>query len=201
MPKSLVPYLSSDGPSSMKLPIASARGTSRSSRVFKTRLTGTVFALATIFSLAHSFAQTPPLTHHAREQARSAPLIRRLPEGQIMNLDFVLALSDPSSLDNLLAELTDPTSPNFRKYLSVQEFTKRYGPSPDDYDKVVQFAKEKGFEVTGGSLDGMDVQVRGSVSAVENALHVTMNEYKHPKENRTFYAADRHPTCRLPFGI
>ena len=41
----------------------------------------------------------------------------------------------------------------------------------------------------------MDVQVEGSVSAIETAFHVTMGVYQHPTENRTFYAPDREPTA------
>jgi kumamolisin len=47
----------------------------------------------------------------------------------------------------------------------------------------------------------MEVQIKGPVSAVESAFHVTMHTYNHPTENRTFYAPDREPTTDLPFAL
>ena len=55
--------------------------------------------------------------------------------------------------------------------------------------------------VTGGSRDGMEVQVKGPVSAVEKAFHVSMMNYQHPTENRTFFAPDREPTTTLGFSL
>ena len=47
----------------------------------------------------------------------------------------------------------------------------------------------------------MEVQVKGPVSAVENAFHVTLRTYQHPAENRVFYSPDREPTTTLPFRL
>ncbi|MBV8672810.1 MAG: S8 family serine peptidase, partial [Acidobacteriaceae bacterium] len=66
---------------------------------------------------------------------------------------------------------------------------------------VVRFAKENDLTVVGGSRDGMEVQVKGTVSAVERAFHVTMRTYQHPAENRIFYSPDREPTTTLPFQL
>jgi len=47
----------------------------------------------------------------------------------------------------------------------------------------------------------MDVQLKGTVAAIEKAFHVTMDVYQHPTENRTFFAPDREPTVVLPFQL
>jgi subtilase family serine protease len=140
-------------------------------------------------------------TYHVREATLNgeAPAVGRLPASQIMQLDIVLPLRDQAGLDAFLKEVYDPRSPTYRQFLSVQEFTARFGPSQTDYDAVLRFAKASGFEVVGGTRDGMDVQVRGPVAAVETAFHVTMKTYRHPTENRIFYGADREPTTSLPF--
>ncbi len=70
-----------------------------------------------------------------------------------------------------------------------------------DYDTVVNYAKNNGFTVIGGSRDAMDVQVRGPVSAIESAFHVSMRTYKHPTENRNFYSPDREPTTNLTLQL
>jgi kumamolisin len=142
-------------------------------------------------------------TRHVRDVVRNATAqpVGHLPESQVMSLNIVLQLSDQASLEAFLEDLYNPASSSYRHFLTVPEFTARFGPSQADYDAVVQFANTHGLTVTGGSRDGMDVQVKGTVSAIESAFHVTMLTYQHPTENRTFYGPDREPTTTLPFAL
>ncbi|MGB2670395.1 MAG: S53 family peptidase [Candidatus Acidiferrum sp.] len=143
------------------------------------------------------------MTHHVRQailngQAKS---MGRLPSAQTMRIDVVLPLRNQADLENFLQELYDPSSPSYRHFLTVQEFTARFGPTQADYDAVVRYAKTNGFAVVGGSRDGMNVQIEGSVANIETAFHVSMGVYQHPTENRTFYAPDREPMVDLPFQL
>ena len=160
-------------------------------------IVGVILALPT-----GSYAQTL-LTHHMRDVVRSnqAQAVGRLPANQVMTLNIVLPLRNQAGLNRLLAEIYDPTSPSYRHYLTVQEFTAQFGPSEADYNAVVQFAKTNGFTIVGGSRDGMDVTVSGPVSAVQAAFHVNIHTYQHPTEDRIFYAPDREPTVNLPFNL
>jgi subtilase family serine protease len=157
-----------------------------------------ILSLLTINSEAQSV-----MTHHMREATRNgdARLIGQLPAVQIMNLDIVLPLRDPAGLKSFLSDVYDPASPSYRHFLTVSEFTSRFGPSQADYDAVILFAKINGFTVVGGSRDGMEVQISGPVSAVERAFHVSMRMFQHPTESRTFYAPDREPTTDLSFSL
>ncbi len=130
-----------------------------------------------------------------------AALVGRLPATQSLRFDIVLALRHPTELQNFLQEVYDPTSPSYRHFVTVPQFTERFGPSQEDYDALVQFAKANGFKVTGGSRDAMDVHLKGTVGAIEKTFHVSMGLYQHPTENRTFYAPDRAPTVDLPFQL
>ena len=143
------------------------------------------------------------MTRHVREAVLDgqALSVGRLPATQTMQLNIVLPLRNQGELDNFLRELSDPSSGMYRRFLTVPEFTERFGPTQADYDAVVRFAKANGFTVVGGTRDGMDVQIVGPVSAVEKAFHVTMGNYQHPTEDRIFYAPDREPTTNLPFQL
>jgi kumamolisin len=159
-------------------------------------------AVVAVALTAQSQAQVV-LTHHVRETVRSgeAQAIGRLPASQTLKLDIVLPLRDQDGLDRVVNEINDPSSGSYRHFLTVSEFTARFGPSQKDYDAVVSFAKANGFEVTGGTRDSMDVQVKAPVSAIEKAFHLSMHTYQHPSENRIFYAPDREPTTSLPFSL
>ena len=143
------------------------------------------------------------LTHHMRDVVESgaAQPIGRLSSSQIMNLNIVLPLGDAPGLEAFLGEVYDSGSPLFHKFLTPPEFTAKFGPSKEQYDAVVEFAVTNGFTVIGGSRDGMDVEVRGPVTAVENAFHIRMMTYQHPTESRTFYAPDSEPTTDLTFPL
>jgi len=161
-------------------------------------------AVATYALLVTSFAHAQSMpTRHMREAVRTGKAVPAgmLPANQVMNLDLVLPLRDPAGLKKFLAALYNPASPSYRHFITPKEFTRRFGPTQQQYDAVVQFAKDHGFEVAGGSRDGMEVQVRGPVWAVESAFHIAMRTYQHPTENRTFYAPDQEPTADLPFSL
>ena len=163
-----------------------------------------LLAAAAIFCSAasSSYAQSM-LTHHVREatEMSGVALIGALPPSQTLSLDLVLPIRNQAGLDALLAKIYDPASPLYRQFLTPAEFTSQFGPTEAQYDAVVTFAKTHGLTVTGGSRDGMEVQVKGSVLAVETAFHVSMRTYQHPTDARTFFAPDREPTVDLPFNL
>ncbi|MGO9272132.1 MAG: protease pro-enzyme activation domain-containing protein, partial [Terriglobia bacterium] len=148
------------------------------------------------------FSQAPPqalLTRHTREVTLNgqAHLVGRLPAEQSMRLVLVLPHRNQAELDDFLKELYNPDSPSYRHFLTVDEFTARYGPSQEDYDSVIRFAEANGFTVVGTSRNRMNLDVTGSVESIENAFHVSMGVYQHPTENRTFFSPDREPTADL----
>ena len=118
-----------------------------------------------------------------------------------MRLVLVLPLRNQEELDQFLRDLYDPASPSYRHYLTVKEFTERFGPTEQDYETVLGWAKADGFTVVGTSRNRMNVDVTAPVARIEAAFHVKMGLYHHPTEDRTFYAPDREPTVDLPFQL
>ena len=159
----------------------------------------TIAALVPVMNIVCQAASPAPATRHVRDVVANgqAKSVGRLPATEPMRLVLVLPHRNQPALDNLLKELYDPSSPSYRQFLTVEEFTNRFGPSQEDYDAVVSFAKSHGFEVVGTSRNRMNVDISGPVASIEAALHVTMGVYQHPTESRTFYAPDREPTPDL----
>jgi subtilase family serine protease len=168
------------------------------------RISLLLLTAAALLSVAtmNSHAQTV-LTRHVREASStgSGTPTGRLVADQTMQLDLVLPLRDRAGLKSFINDIYDPTSFSYHRFLTVAEFTERFGPTEAEYDAVVSFAKSSGFEVVGGTRDGMEVQIKGPVSAVEKAFHVTLNAYRHPGEERTYYGPDREPTTSLKFPL
>ena len=163
-----------------------------------------ILAIAAILWVAASKSRTQStLTLHMREAVRSghAKFVRRLPGTQMLRLNIVLPVSDQAGLDSFLSQLYDPASPNYRHFLTVPEFTERFGPTQKHYDAVVRFAKSHHFAVVGGTRDGMNVQIQARVSDIEKGFHLKMRIYRRPTENHMFYAPDREPTTNLRFPL
>ena len=162
-----------------------------------------LLAIAAFVSMGIYARAQSVMTHHVREQVRdgAAKPVGHMPSGEVLSLDLVLPLRDPAGLSAFLKELYTPGSAVYKQYLTPMEFTAKFGPTQADYDAVVRFAEAHGLAVTGGTRDGMEVQVKAPVAAIEAALHVQMLTYQHPTENRTFYGPDNEPSVDLPFSL
>jgi subtilase family serine protease len=143
--------------------------------------------------------QRPTLTTHvpAAVAGGVAPLVGHLPSTQHLSLAISLPPRNEAELDTLLQQIYDPQSANYHHYLSVEEFTSRFGPAASDYAAVLHFAEANSLSVIDTAANRMVVDVEGPAANIENAFHITLGVYQHPTENRTFYAPDREPSLDL----
>ena len=171
----------------------------------KVRISGIVFAVVFLLCFSHAQIMQPrqTLQGHVRPAVANgqARQLGEMPAAQRMNLSIVLPLRNEEDLKSLLARLYDPSSPDYRHFLSVEEFTQRYGPGADDYQAVVAWAQANGLSVTRTAANRLIVPVSGTVDQVEQAFNVRMNVYQHPTENRTFFSPDRDPSVNLSVAV
>jgi len=114
-----------------------------------------------------------------------------------LRLVIGLPLRNQPDLNTLLKQLYDPTSPNYRHYLTAAEFAEKFGPSLADYKAVTDFAAANNLTVTATHPNRTLVDVAGSVADIDRVFHVTLRQYNHPKEHRVFYAPDTEPSVDL----
>jgi subtilase family serine protease len=162
-----------------------------------------IAALMSALTVAGYAESKPALTRHTRDAVihGTAPALGKLPSNRTLRLTIALPLRDQAGLDAFLREVYDPNSPSFRNFLTVEEFTERFGPTQADYATLIRFAEENGFKVAETSRNRVNLDVIGSVETIEKAFNVHMGLYQHPTEARTFYAPDREPTADLPFQL
>lgn len=118
-----------------------------------------------------------------------------------MPISIVLPTRNKEELKTFLKELKDPKSPNYRKYLSVEQFTERFGPTQEDYQQVVDFAKANKMKIKKEHVNRLVLDIEGDIKDVEKMFNVELNEYSHPKEKRNFVHPDKEPTLDLPVNI
>jgi uncharacterized repeat protein (TIGR01451 family) len=108
-----------------------------------------------------------------------------------------LPLRNREALTNLLNDLYDPSSPSYHQYLTPAKFADRFGPTPKDYQSVIDFAKSNGLTLLRTSANRTIADVSGSVADIEKVFHVKLRVYQHPTEARTFYAPASEPSVDL----
>jgi len=161
-------------------------------------------AMFFLFAIAGQ-AQQPlqVLPNHVRSAVASgqAAQVGLLPATQHLNLAIMLPLRNQPELTRLLDSLYDPTSPDYHQFLTVAQFTEQFGPTEQDYEAVVNFAKANGLTVTDTPSNRLLVDVNGSVAQIQKTFHVQMKVYLHPTESRTFYSPDREPSIDLSVPV
>jgi len=162
-----------------------------------------VAALFLAFSVVEIFAQTArqPVLARLPPAARVAQPLARMETTQALSLAITLPFHNQEALTNLLRDIQDPASPNYRHYLTREEFTKRFGPTEEEYAALIQFAKTHGLAVRREHANRMLLEVGGTVGEIERAFHTTLRVYRHPSEPRMFYAPETEPSMDFPIKV
>ena len=161
-----------------------------------------IFPITVILFVAIFFSLSTPalaqerrlLNGHVPAVVTSLAPVERLPVEQRLRLAIGLPLRNQEELHSLLQQIYDPASPKYRHYLTPEQFTEQFGPTQQDYQKVIDFVKAHGLSVTATHPNRVLLDVEGSVADIEKAFHVTILVYQHPREARTFYAPDAEPS-------
>jgi hypothetical protein len=150
-------------------------------------------ALAYLIPFQAGAVETEAVPGHVPAALARLQPIEPLEASTQLQLAVGLPLRNPMALSNLLEQICNPASPNYRHYLTPEQFTERFGPTQQEYQDVVDFARARGLTVSGVHPNRMVLEVSGSVAAIEKALSVNLRVYPHPSEDRKFYAPDSEP--------
>src|SRR5579862_3442586 len=99
-----------------------------------------VYLISLLPVVAH--AQAPKqqfLQGHVPQAVHSLPSLGNLPGTNFLNLAIGLPLRNQATLNDLLKQIYDPSSPNYHHYLTPEEFTEQFGPTENDYRKLITF--------------------------------------------------------------
>ncbi len=137
--------------------------------------------------------ETKAVAGHVPAALAGLQPIGRLEAWRQLHLALGLPLRNRVALSNLLEQVSNPASPNYRHYLTPEQFTERFGPTQAEYQAVVEFVRARGLTLSSGPPDRMVLEVSGTAAAIEKAFSVNLRVYPHPTEERTFYAPDSEP--------
>ena len=142
-------------------------------------------------------APRPLLTSHMPAEADQAHFVAPLPASTIMRLAITLPIHNEALLDNLLRDLQDPRSPSYRHFLSVADFTSRFGPTVSEYATLERFAESHGLTVKNRAPNRFVLDVQADAATIAQAFGVHMGLYRHADGGGTFFAPDREPVMDI----
>ncbi len=156
-------------------------------------------AVASLFLCTNAVAQKATISQTLHGHVPTAigrfhlsPLYS-LPETNQLRLGISLPIRNELALHELLRQIYDPNSPNYHHYLTPDQFTAQFGPSQQDYNAVIQFFRSNGLAIVDTHSDRTLLDIVGNVTTIQKVFHTTLREYRHPVENRTFFAPDTDP--------
>ena len=115
-----------------------------------------------------------------------------------ISLMFKFTVSQQDDLTALLDELQNPSSRNFHKWLTPEQFADRFGLSPSDVGKVVAWLQTQGFTVTQTARSRMWVSFSGTAAQVRAAFQTEIHHFSF--EGETYYANATEPSVPRAFA-
>lgn len=82
-----------------------------------------------------------------------------------------------ASLETLLEEQQDKSSPSFHKWLTPDEFGEQFGISDQDTQTIIAWLEGHGFQVTGVSNGRGVIEFSGTANEVQQAFHTAIHNY------------------------
>ncbi len=96
----------------------------------------------------------------------------------VMDVSIWLKPHNKADLDAVAKDLYDPTSRNYRHWLTKAAFMQRYGPTEAEAKTVEQFFTSHGLKIVKSDADHFFVRAQGTAAQVSGAFHVTLNNYE-----------------------
>jgi hypothetical protein len=140
------------------------------------------------------------LSGYRRADFANAPLVGPLESSAVVGLAIGLPIRNANELDSLARAVADPSSPNYRKFITPAQTIKRFSPSAADYAALTAFVRAQGLTVVRSHGNRYLLDVSGTVDVVQKVLHVKLNNYRRPNGS-VFFAPDREPSLDFDLPV
>ncbi len=94
-----------------------------------------------------------------------------------MHLVLKRSAGQEAALQQLIAEMNTPGSPNYHKWLTPDQFGAQFGPSDQDIATVTTWLTNHGFNVSKVNPGRQTIEVSGSVAQLRSTFHTQIHQY------------------------
>ncbi|MCM2532990.1 protease pro-enzyme activation domain-containing protein [Neobacillus pocheonensis] len=163
------------------------------------------FFIPTVVSILSLMLYTPGTTSYAAAPkavqlaggtptaAKHGKKIGHTKRNTSVSVTVGLQLRDRDKLDAFITSLNDPSSPNYKHFLSSEEFKTQFGPTDNTVNDVKSFLTSKGLNVQSVASNNAFISAIGTTGQLEDAFGVTINDYQNP-QGQTYFSNEQTPT-------
>jgi subtilase family serine protease len=166
------------------------------------------FTLLTTASLSAMIL--PSMAAAGRDQLAAVPNSLRHPEvtSKIASpvspnepVHFAISLQprDAAGLQFFVEDVSNPWSPNFRRFLTPEQVGAKFGPAQADVDATVSFLTSNGFTVSEVAKNGFVIVADGTAQEVADAFHTSLGYA--PRTDATGTFRTNLTALQMPTGL
>jgi subtilase family serine protease len=144
-------------------------------------------------------APATSLSNDVVQNLNLATLNGPVPSSQRMTVGIFLASPHQAAEDAFVAQLYDPTSSSYHKFLTPAAFNARFGVPAATFQAAKSWATSQGLTVTSVGASQSFFLASGTAAQVETAFKTQLNNYT--ALDKHFYANTVAPTVPASLGI
>jgi subtilase family serine protease len=136
-------------------------------------------ALLTAAGAGAAASPTPAAIQPSAAAATQANEVGATPAQTPVDFSVALALGNQAGAEALQRAVSDPSSPEYRHYLTAAEWEKRFSPSQASVTAVKSWLEGQGVTVEAVTPDRMTIQASATAATVQKAFGTKLNQYRH----------------------
>ncbi|HEX4336167.1 MAG TPA: LamG-like jellyroll fold domain-containing protein [Polyangiaceae bacterium] len=147
-------------------------------------------------------AGSQQLSGYVTPEIAAAPIVGPVPDSTPLTLGIALPVQQPTdfpALEDFAKQVSDPTHPRYRQYLTPAQYATHYAPSQATYDAAKAFALSQGLSIY-EYPDHELLEITGTAAQLGRATNAQFNYYQRP-DGSQFYAIDREPSLNLSVSV
>jgi len=135
-------------------------------------------ACAAGFLGAASAATNQPFNAQSQSSVTTAPATN-------VTTSIILNVTDPQGLESFVALASTPGSPEYHRFLNVDQFVQRFAPSNRQIQQFVRYLESYGITVDKVYADNLDITVTGTAAELNAAFSTQLRDYT--RNGQTFH--------------
>jgi subtilase family serine protease len=139
------------------------------------------FVLGAAFLLIPTVSAGAATTSKIQDRAPAAVPANKsgpTPGAELIEFDVGVELKDLAGAEALAKEVTDPTSHNYRRFLSPQRWESRFSPTAKSAKEVEKSLRKAGFKIDAVTPDRMTIEAEGTAEQIESYFGTTLAQYE-----------------------
>ena len=119
------------------------------------------------------------------------------PASSQISFGILLKMRDQAGAEALIAQLSNPSSASYGKWLNDAQFKASYGPAASDVTAIQSWLSSQGFTVSKVLPSGMYVEASGTAAQIEKTFATPLSQLQLQGQDRPHQHGDADPSDQV----